>query len=99
MVKKEQIRVRVYFNERTLQAIAQDAEKAGKRRVGLPLFIMKEHGFAGERLANTDGISKFLKHCWKYWKENEASRLADMAELAQRKKVLEDEMKRKGISF
>jgi hypothetical protein len=98
MEQTKKIRAKVYFNEKQFQAVALDAEKAGKRRGGLQLFTQKAHGFANERVANTDGISKFLKHCWKYYVEHEADRLAAAAELAQRRKALEEEAKRKGIS-
>lgn len=53
--------IKVYLSPDEFYQFAKDAEQAGFRRGGLPLWIKKPHGFANERLANTDGISKFFK--------------------------------------
>ena len=89
-------RVAIYFNEADLTSIAKDAEKAGKRKVGIPIKKQKPHGMADEWLANTDGIGRFLKYCYKYWKDEEPKRLETLAqierqeqELAARKKALQ----------
>lgn len=90
--------VKVYLNRKLFTEVAQQAEKAGKRRPGLLLFTKKKNGFAGEMLANTDGISRFFKYCAAYYKEHEAERLAKAADLAERERDLAAEKKRLGIS-
>ena len=94
---KNKICVKVYFNAKTFAEIAKDAEKCGKRRGGLLLFTQKEHGFAHEKVANTDGISKSLKFYWRYWQETERHRLERAAELAKREQELKEERERLGI--
>jgi len=93
----KKICVKVYFNPKSFQAVAADAEKAGKRRGGLQLFTQKPHGFGHEQVSNTDGISRFLKHTWAYWCDHEKERLEealaiaeDERRIAARKKKLGD---------
>jgi hypothetical protein len=95
--KKGITQVRVYFNQAELTAIAKDAEGAGKRRVGLLLQTQKPHGLDGETQANTDGISRFLKHTWTYWKEHQADRLEAAARIARERAALEAEAKKLGV--
>lgn len=97
MDDKKKIRAKVYFNEKSFALVAGDAEKAGKRRGGLQLFTQKEHGFAHERVANTDGVSKFLKFTWQYWREHESDRLLQAAELARQEKELFEKKKKLGV--
>lgn len=73
-------RVAIYFNEKDLQAIVKDTEKAGFRRVGIPLKVQKPHGLPDEWLANTDGVGRFLKTCYDYWKKTAPERLKQLAE-------------------
>ncbi len=86
-------RVSVYFNEADLTRIVKDAEKAGFRRVGIPIKIQKPHGMADEWLANTDGIGRLLKTCYEYWKEEEPRRLEALAETERQLKELEAKKK------
>lgn len=88
--------VKVYFNEPDFVEIAKDAEKAGKRRVGLVLFTQKSHGFQWERLANTDGIAKAMKYWWKYWQEAEPERLQKRKEAELKRQQAEEELKKLG---
>lgn len=97
MKDKNKICVKVYFNSKTFPEVIKDAEQTGKRRRGLQNFTQKEHGFADEMVSNTDGISRFLKFCWQYWKEHETDRLRKAIELAEREKQLLEEKKRLGI--
>ena len=97
MKNENKICVKVYFNKDTFQAVALDAEKAGKRRGGLLLFTAKEHGFENEKISNTDGISRFLKHCWGYWRDHEKERLEQAAALAERERALQAEKRKLGI--
>jgi hypothetical protein len=67
---KKKNMVRGYPNDLLLQELADGAAttinpKTGKpfRRGGLLIHIKKEHGFAWERQANTDGIWKYLIFC------------------------------------
>jgi hypothetical protein len=58
--------VKVYLNDaREREEIIKMAEDLGFRRRGLPEYTRKAHGFEGEHIANTDGISTFLKHAAK----------------------------------
>jgi len=95
--KGKKICVKCYFNPTNFQAVAADAERAGKRRGGLLLFTQKPHGFANETQANTDGISRFLKHTWQYWREHETERLQEAAKLAEEERGLAERKKKLGI--
>lgn len=97
MTRKKQNRVKVYLKDPELQAMADDAARAGFRREGLPIFVQKKHGFANEKVLNSDGISKFLKFCYQYWKRNEAERIEKYAELRRKEKELEEEKRRLGL--
>lgn len=77
---KTKVTVKVYLSYDDFEKYASRATAAGFRRGGLPLFIKKPHGFENERLANTDGISKYLKDC--------AEKVAAAEELARVLKVL-----------
>lgn len=94
----KKIRVRVYFNPKTFQAVAQDAEKAGKRHRGLQLYRQRKNGFVDQLDANTDGISMFLKHCWQYWKETEAQRLEATTALKREELELQERKKKLGMT-
>ena len=79
--QKGLVRVAVYLNKEELTSMAQAAEKRHLRRVGLPTETLKPHGFEGEKVANTDGISLLLKFCFDYWQKEEPKRLKRKAEL------------------
>ena len=87
--KKQLWRIRLYFNESDLTTIASDAEGAGFRRVGLPPLTLKPHGFAHERVGNTDGIARYLRSCWRFVKANQAD-----YERLKRKEQLQAELER-----
>lgn len=89
--RKGLIQVRVYLNKTEFKEMAADAESTKHRRVGLLLETAKPHGMAGETYSNTDGLSRFLKHTWGYWKEHQAERLEKAAELARRERELEQD--------
>ena len=91
----EGVCVKVYFNEQDFAEIAKFAEKAGKRRVGLQLYTQKPHGFADEKLANTDGIARFLKMAANYWAEHRVE-LEQKAESIKREK---ERLRRYGIDL
>lgn len=63
--KRLAVCVKVYFKVGEFAEITEDAVRAGFRRPGLKLSTAKPHGFKNERVANTDGVSKFLKECWR----------------------------------
>jgi len=94
---KKKICIKVYFNQKNFPEVAKDAEKAGKRRGGLHLFTLKEHGFANQMVSNTDGIGKFLKFCWRYWQETERHRFEKAAELAKREQEIRAEREKLGV--
>jgi len=61
---KNQRYIKVYYSSTTeLQLWADRAASAGFRRGGLPVLCKKPHGWAGDMVQNTDGISKYLKDC------------------------------------
>jgi hypothetical protein len=93
----KKICVKVYFNPKSFQSVASDAEKVGKRRGGLQLFTQKSHGFANQLVSNTDGISKFLKHTWLYWQVHEKERLEEAVKLAQEERELAERKKKLGM--
>ena len=104
MAKGKSVCVKVYLNQELFLEIIKQAEKTGKRRMGLIPYTQKDHGFAHEKLANTDGIGRYLKHTHRYFVENEAERLRKAVEIETRKAAilkesakLEDEKKRLGI--
>lgn len=93
--KYQGVCVKVYFSYGDFAEVAKLAEKAGNRRVGLALFIQKPHGFGEEKLANTNGIARFLKMAANYWAEHQV-------ELGQRAKAVKTEqerLKRYGIQI
>ena len=92
-----QICVRVYFNPDTFKEITEQAQKSGKRRVGIKLFKDKPHGFAGQTYANTKGIAQHLKHCAQYWVKHEAERATKAAEILTEEKRLQEEKAKLGF--
>jgi hypothetical protein len=96
-IGKKKIRVKVYFSPKDFAEVAKDAEKAGKRRGGLLLFTQKEHGFSNQKVANTDGLSKFLKFCWHYWQETERHRFEKAAELAKMEQDIKMQREKLGV--
>ncbi len=96
MERKRKIYVKVYFNERDFTTIVEQSVRAGKRKGGLQLFTQKPHGFSNEVIANTKGISKFLKMCAQYYIENENERIRKRVELELKKKELEKELNKLG---
>jgi len=95
-MKNGKIVVKVYFNLGNFTSIAKDAEKAGKRRGGLQLLTQAKNGFSDQKVANTDGISKFLKMCWQYYREQEPARLKELAELAEKEEAVNKRKKELG---
>jgi len=62
--QKAQRYIKVYFSStEELQTWADRATSAGFRRGGLQILNKKPHGWEGETVFNTDGISKYLKDC------------------------------------
>ena len=97
MVKGNSICIRTYLRPELFAEIAGEAEKAGKRKKGLLLYTAKPHGFANEKLANTDGIAKFLKFCYDYYKKAEPARLKELADILQQEKELQELKRQKGL--
>lgn len=91
------VTVKVYLNEKRFAEEVKRAEKAGKRRVGLLLFTQKSHGFEWEKLANTDGLSRYYKMCSDYWQEHEAERLQEAAKLKLEEQQLKERMAKAGV--
>ena len=98
MEGKKKIRVKVYFNEKAFSEVIAEAEKANFRRRGLQIFTQKKNGLSGELVANTDGLSKFLKFCYRYYKEHEAERLENAAIIAKAEQELAEKKKKLGLA-
>lgn len=97
MPKGNSICVKVYFKPEAFAVMANLAEESGKRRKGLLLYTLKPNGFAGEKLANTDGIAKFLKYAAQDWADHRSERLARAAEIMAQEQALAKEKARLGI--
>jgi len=96
--RRKDVCVKVYLNQAEFSEMAEHAEKVGKRRRGLILFTQKKNGFAGQTVANTDGLSRFFKHCVVYWKEHESERMSRAAEIMRQEKQLQEEKRRLGMA-
>ena len=96
MSKGNSICIKLYLKPEVFADVASEAEKAGVRHKGLLLYTQKPHGFAGEKLANTDDIAEFFKRTFKYWKEHEAERLQELAALAEEERRLQERKKKLG---
>lgn len=81
------------MNDKELTSIAFQAEKLKFRRVGIPIKTQKPHGFAEEWVANTDGISKYLKFTHEYYVSNEAKRAEERAELLKQEAAIKEKLK------
>lgn len=72
----KKICVKLYLSEPEFYEWIAEAEKAGIRPRGLKPFRVKAHGFAGERIANTKGLVKFVKKViMPFWKRGEKERI------------------------
>jgi|SRR5208283_1867383 len=98
VTKRKDVCVKVYLNQAEFAEMAGQAEKVGKRRRGLILHTQKKNGFSGQTVANTDGLSRFLKYCAAYWKEHESERMSRAAEILRQEKELQEEKKRLGLA-
>jgi len=94
MAQGKSVKVRMYLKPELFAEVAQEAEKAGKRKKGLLLYTQRAHGFATEKDANTDGIAKFFKHCYDYWRAHEAQRLQELAEVTRQEHELAERRKK-----
>ena len=61
--------VKVWFTPKELEQISRFAQMAGKRPTNCDVFVQNKDSFNGEKLANTKGISKFLKGVGLEWAE------------------------------
>ena len=84
MREKNSICLKVYLKPELFSEMAAEAEKSGHRRKGLPLFTQKPHGFGHEKLANTDGVARYLKHTHSFYVQALAERLRKAAEIESR---------------
>ena len=96
MNKSNLICVKVYFTPEEFADVVANAEEAKIRPLGLKLQRLKPHGFSSETIMNTKYIAKFLKFLLKQWKETKAERVARLAELAVKRKALEEEARKLG---
>ncbi len=97
LADKGLVRVSIYFNEAELAEVGKEAEQAGLRRVGLPVFKQKEHGFEHEKQANTDGIGLYLKFCRDYYKKTTVWRLAEAQDIAIEEQKLLERKRKNGL--
>lgn len=86
--------VRIWFNEQGFQEICELAQKAGSRPHGIKPWTLKPHGFEGERVACTKGLSKFLKkECLGAWKREQEYKEKQRRDLEEKAKELGVELK------
>lgn len=97
MEKEKSVCVKIYLKPELFAEITQEAEKAGIRRKGLLLYTEKPHGFANEKLANTDRIAQFLKFCFRQYLAAEADRIEKMAQIRRQEQDIAEQKKRLGI--
>lgn len=95
--KKDLNMTAIYFSDADFATICKDTADAGFRPVLLLPKKQKEHGFAGEMVIQRKGVSKFLKFCWKYYKDHEAERVTKLAELKTQEKLIEEQKKKLGL--
>ena len=93
-----QVLIKVWMNEILFAEAARNAERAGFRRGGTVLFTQKKNGLQDEKVANTNGVSKYLKHCMSYYEKAEPERLSRAAQIAEEERRLAAEKKKLGIS-
>lgn len=61
--KYRKILVKIYLSQEEFKTLCSEAHEAGFRHGGLQPFNKKAHGFGWELIANTKGLSKYLKWC------------------------------------
>jgi hypothetical protein len=90
--EKDKICIKVYLGKGDFSSICQDANESGFRHGGLQERVKNIQGPAGREHWNTDGISKFLKHCWHDWREHRAEREEKEKARSQRERELRAEL-------
>jgi len=61
--KVRKILVKIYLSQEEFKTLCEEAHEAGFRHGGLQPFNKKAHGFGWELIANTKGLSKYIKYC------------------------------------
>jgi hypothetical protein len=92
--------IKVYLNPKLFAEIAELAQKAGKRGMGLKTHRQKPHGFANQTIPNTKGIAKFFKMAAFHWRDADAERLRRALDLAEREKALvreKEDLRKRGV--
>lgn len=89
------VEVKVYLSTEDFTEVCKLAESAGVRRVGLPAFTQKKHGFADQKQPNRDGLSKFFKLATEFYKSYKTELEIEAKELKKRT----DRLKKYGICF
>ena len=97
MPTKKKICIKVYLNAENFPRYASIAERMGKRRGGLLLFVQKPHGLAGEQLANTDGLGRAMKAGLDYWEATESERMKKQADALAKLRQAEQEAELAGV--
>lgn len=96
-MRKKGICIKTYLTPEAFAEIAMLAEEAGERRRGLLLYTQKKNGLEEQKLANTDGISGYLKFCSSFYKNNKAEANRKLAELeAEADRIEKEKAKLKG---
>lgn len=96
--EKGLFRIGLYLNLEEMTREAAQAEKLHLRRGGLPIKTQKPGGFAGEWIANTDGISPLFKFYSEYYRKTEARRLAEAADIARQEQELAERKETLGVA-
>lgn len=83
------VQFKVSLTESKAIEIAEEAMEAGLRRKGQKVICAKEHGFAGEKRYNTQGLAKFLIfRCFPAWKDTKVERALALRKLQEDAKLL-----------
>ena len=99
LAKKKAIRVKTYFSKTDFAAVAKEAQEAGFRRAGLKLFTTTDNFKVREKLvANTDGISKYLKFCRTQYITNLPKLLEAQAEILKEEERIKERKRELGMA-
>ena len=97
--RDKSICVKMYLKPDLFSLVAGNAERAGVRRKGLLLYTQKKNGLADEKLANTDGISRYYKLCAKYYEAHQADRIAEAAKAVAELQAAKEKVEKLGMEI
>lgn len=89
--------VKVYFKEEDFNEVCDYATRVGIRPKGMKIMVQKPHGAPTDLITNGKGISKFLKFCFKQYKQGEANVLIEQARIRAEESALQQRKKAVGL--